>query len=399
MNTEELLLACLQEGPTPEVARLSPTAWEQLIQEAIRLGVAPRLYGVVKDHPLPEKLRSIYLSSAARNIRLYHELSAVLGALQEAAIPVIVLKGAYLAEAVYGNIALRPMDDLDLLLHQSDLALAERKLLDLGYRSTRTLEIAEECMLHHHLPGLTKAGTAPLEIHWHITRPTGPFQMGVEGLWQRAHPVSIAGKQVLALSPEDLLLHLCLHILHDEFVVGLRPLCDVAEILRHDRHPLHWDALAGRAKQWGLNKCLYLVLSLSRELVGASVSDEQLSIFAPTDLDPRFILYARERIFLERQASLPLAPNLARLSRAGRLPDKIVTLLQLAFPSPRSLAAGYRLSPSSRWLYLYYLVRLKDLTIRHGPALRRLWGRDTKLLASERPDDRGNTLIAWLTSL
>ena len=42
-------------------------------------------------------------------------------ALAAADLRAVVLKGAALAQAVYGNLALRPMGDLDLLLHVPDV--------------------------------------------------------------------------------------------------------------------------------------------------------------------------------------------------------------------------------------------------------------------------------------
>jgi hypothetical protein len=61
------------------------------------------------------------LYSALRNMRRCHELSKVLRILQNDGIPVIVLKGAALAEVVYGNIALRSMSDVDLLVKKGSI--------------------------------------------------------------------------------------------------------------------------------------------------------------------------------------------------------------------------------------------------------------------------------------
>ena len=58
----------------------------------------------------------VYLASAHRNLRLFGELRQILRAFNAAGLSVIPLKGACLAEMIYGNIALRPMVDVDLLL-------------------------------------------------------------------------------------------------------------------------------------------------------------------------------------------------------------------------------------------------------------------------------------------
>ena len=48
-------------------------------------------------------------------------------------IPVISLKGPWLAERLYGDAALRSCCDLDLLVHRSDIAAAEDLLTELGF--------------------------------------------------------------------------------------------------------------------------------------------------------------------------------------------------------------------------------------------------------------------------
>ncbi len=143
--TDELLCYCLsmetETIKTDRLEQLSTSEWERLLQQADRHGVTPLLYHRLKtlgsDANIPvsilQRLRKTYLTSAARNVHLYHELSNVLAVLQKADIPVIVLKGAHLAEIVYGNIALRPMSDTDLLIKRQDLARSQQKLLETGY--------------------------------------------------------------------------------------------------------------------------------------------------------------------------------------------------------------------------------------------------------------------------
>src|SRR5271157_4682345 len=123
----KLLLYCLRVVPDEmgdgRLESLSSSDWDVLIEESGRYGVAPLLYRRLRtfhsEIPIPAnvmaRLRHIYLQSAGRGMHLYHELGKVLRPLRHANIPVIVLKGAHLATIVYGNIALRPMGDVDVL--------------------------------------------------------------------------------------------------------------------------------------------------------------------------------------------------------------------------------------------------------------------------------------------
>ena len=82
-------------------------------------------------------MHKAYVHNAIKNLELYHEISKVLAALQDNAIPVIVLKGAALAALVYPNIALRPMRDVDLLIRDDDIWSVDKIILQLGYENIR----------------------------------------------------------------------------------------------------------------------------------------------------------------------------------------------------------------------------------------------------------------------
>lgn len=69
-----------------------------------RKGGARELSDFVSDY-----LQSDYLHSIRKNTLLYHELAKVLSNLRQVSIDVIMLKGVYLADQIYDNIALRVM--------------------------------------------------------------------------------------------------------------------------------------------------------------------------------------------------------------------------------------------------------------------------------------------------
>lgn len=70
-----------------------------------------------------QKLREDYYLSAVRNTLLYQELAKILATFNDAGLPVIVLKGAALAQEMYGNIALHPMTDI-IRSHSSSASLS-----------------------------------------------------------------------------------------------------------------------------------------------------------------------------------------------------------------------------------------------------------------------------------
>src|SRR2546427_958562 len=106
-EAREILLALLRGEPAGAVP---PAGWEEIALLADRHGVAPLLHqrlktlraGVPED--ILESLRAKYRQNAIRNLRLYQRLGELLARFHQEDVPAIVLKGAYLAEHIYGNV-------------------------------------------------------------------------------------------------------------------------------------------------------------------------------------------------------------------------------------------------------------------------------------------------------
>ncbi|MFM7326680.1 MAG: nucleotidyltransferase family protein, partial [Nodosilinea sp.] len=151
---------------------------------------------------------------AARfNLTLVRELKTILAALNRATIPVIVLKGAYLAQAIYPQLHLRQMGDMDLLVPQERVVEAYALVQSLGYQvyrqhlddvsDTPAVMVGENS--RHHLTPLGKAPGLPLvELHWTLCDADEAADFSLAELWQRAQPITLAGEPALArLSAAD----------------------------------------------------------------------------------------------------------------------------------------------------------------------------------------------------
>ncbi|HHT9124388.1 MAG TPA: nucleotidyltransferase domain-containing protein [Candidatus Brocadiia bacterium] len=413
-NIDELLLYCLSKetdkAMAERLAQLSPSDWECLIQQSVRHWVAPLLYqrlnaldtATTIPADIAQRLREIYLQCALKNSLLYRELAKVLGTLHDNNIPVIALKGIHLAEVVYGNIALRPMSDVDILVKKSDLTRVEEKLRGAGYAlmTYRKYNKAwlEKYNCHFIFTPLIKSGANGgrlyLEVHWHVQRPDSPFKLDVDYFFERAQPVTIAGIAVLALSPEDLLLHLCINSVKDRFSLGLRAFCDISETIWHYQGRIDWEQLQKRVSQWGARKPVYLIFCLARKLLGAGVPDDVLDALKPDGFDPRVETWAREHIF-DKHESPPITTSNLSLWRLKRFRDKVRFFITRVFPHPKNMEILYSVPANSRRIYLYYPAHLKILLRNHGKSAWRLLRRDKKAMAKAR---RVNNLADWMES-
>jgi hypothetical protein len=384
---------------------LSGSDWEVLIEESDRHSLTPLFYQRLKafppDSPIPDwvrrRLRLLYLQNAGRNMNLYHGLGKVLEVLGKNHIPVIALKGAHLAELVYGNIALRPMVDLDLLVKKKDLPGVEEKLLEMGFAPAEPQKKMTEN--HHHVVYRWPGKEIYIEVHWNILGSAYPFNVDTEGLWNRARPAVVDGLEILVLCPEDLLLHLCLHTARDLYQTGLRPFCDLLEIIRRNENKMDWDHVFLRSGQWGIEKFVYLTLNMTRELLGADVPEDLLKTIRPPDFQERIMDWTREQIFTvrtENSANLLLSPNVAQLWGNERLQGKASLFLKRTFPSPEEMVKLYPSASGSVWIYFYYLVRLRDILLRHSRQVWRLLRRDEAMQALAKQENNFISLKDWL---
>lgn len=414
IQVDEFLLDCLRAKPdeTAEIVRrgapLSESDWKELIRQAIRHGIAPlfyhRLRTVLPEMTIPPeatgRLRAAYLENAARSIWLFNHLGQVLKLLHRETIPVIALKGAHLAELVYANHALRFMGDLDLLVKEDDLMRVDALLLEMG--CTPTVQQRIVAPDNNEFVYIMPKRDVCLEIHWSILSAQFPFAIDTAGLWQRAQPAVIVGVETLVFSPEDLLLHLCLHagVTHG-FEPGLKLFCDIDEILRHDEKGVDWELVQSRAREWGAEKCVYLMLRLSRDLLEVPLPPGLLETLRPADFDERFVALARDQIFSRKDRTGPplsMWPAVAGFWGAPRLRDKVRLFLKGFFLPREAMARLYPAPVDSVRIYFYYIVRLRDLLRVYGRDVWR-WLRGSREMQTLAQEGRDITALKdWLTS-
>jgi hypothetical protein len=404
-----LLLACARANlSADELQRIAQELshpnldWNYLTAAACAHGVAPLIYHnlhrsrVTRVLPLraAETLGNSYYGNAARNSFLYGQLRNVLNAFREKKIEVIVLKGAALAETVYPNRALRPMSDIDLLVKKEKLTEVETKLLDLGYilqDRAKGKEFYQE--RHYHLV-FSKKPDIDIEIHWHVKRPTGAFEIDIDELWKSVQPIRLAGVEALILSPEALLLYLCQHFWKHKLNGGIRPFIDIAETNRFYDGKINWREVARLSAAWQMNPCAYLGLSLAKDLLDASISESFLKELKPGNFDNAIMEWARERVLGYGESS-PFSRDLLQLVWKGYGFNDRLRALQNVF-SPRAVVRG---SFYSSAIYLGYPRRIKYLLTRYGPVIWHLLSGDQKIKAAAEREDNQQRLTKWLSEV
>ncbi|MEZ4728996.1 MAG: nucleotidyltransferase family protein [Caldilineaceae bacterium] len=404
------LLDCLKQPQCAE-ADLPSTLhavldWAAIVQLADQHGVTPLLYARLQQRPslwssVPAAVQTHcqqrYLDSAYRNLQLYQHGLTLLKALRQAGLAVIVLKGVYLAYTVYGDRALRPMADVDILVKHADVPAVEAVLQASGYTLSDWKHRTWCLRNHYHLSYWNPITAITIEVHWHIQRPTAPYPINVDVLWQQAQPVTMVGVQTQALSHEHLVLHHSLHIAKHGFAVGLRPFCDLAIILAQFGQQINWSQVQAEAQRWRINKALYLALYFTHEFLGAG-SAELLATLKPALLDPAILITAREQILTLGSGGNRLSTDFLQLWENESGQNKLMQLVRRLFLPPDLMSSIYGMAPDSWLVYLYYPVRLVDLLLRYPALTRRLLRRDAATLTLAQRTTKVDTLREWLAT-
>ena len=366
----ELISAQANRPSAAQLAALSPHQFEALLQLAEQQDVTPLLYAKLKvkgmetavSLPVLNTLRHNYQLNTVRNKSIYRELKQLADALQAASIPTIVLKGGFLADAVYGAIGERVVGDLDLLVPKEAMPQVITISEYFGYVPTKPVVLDMILDQRHHIPPFTNSAI-PLEIewHWHIVRPT-PHAFPVTELWQRAIPTTIAGIEALMLSPEDLLLHIADHLsYHHEFSFGMRSLCDIAAICERYRDTIQWDVFVNRANQWQWERGVFLALQLAKNKLGAVVPPDVLTQLRPDDFVDELLETAVSQLFTNPIEFQYIPTALRNLEKAQGITDKLNIIRHSLFPSPALMVERYGIAPGSmNWIQLH-LFRWGDL--------------------------------------
>ena len=372
MHPRARKLVGMLSGSRIEPASLDLADWTQIVALAAEQGVAPVLRSRLKDSgavPPPEaalQLREAYLANVALNMRLLRERDRILVALRAAQISVIPIKGASFAEALYGDSALRPMADIDLWVQRSHLDDARAVMRTLGYASRAKVD--RPPALQDVLTGETQMvrPSGPLvELHWNLfpgewLRHTA--RVDERTIWERSRPRD--GEQVRELSPEDAIIHLCVHLAvnHQMSGIGLRTLVDLDYARRE--WAVDWAVVAQRARLWRVSCATWLVLNALAALLGDPEHELPLPALEPSPWRRRMINRFASPGRIADGLALSGGPKrfLLLLLLVDRPKDALLLIWRAAFPErlwltlrhERPNAAGVRL-----WLlHAKHLLRM-----------------------------------------
>ncbi len=254
-----------------------PIEWESVLRLAEQHGTSSLLYqnlARLADAIPPAVLTSLrqrYERNVHKSLFLTRELIRILDCLDAIGVEVIPYKGVVLSEVYYGDMAMRQSGDMDLFVRKRDVARTKSAVRDLGF--TPRVPIPEDAEADYIASGYectfdSPAGKNLLELQWALQPRFYAVDFEMDGLFERAVNVALAGRSVRTPSPEDLLLVLSVHAA--KHVWGrLIWLCDIAQILK--RENVNWKWVQSQAQELGIERILHITLLLANRLLATAI--------------------------------------------------------------------------------------------------------------------------------
>lgn len=376
-----MLRCCLFHDGDP--CDVPPNNWDAVVTASRKHFVAPLLYLSLRNKEgvpssVISRLEAMYHSNLKSNIRRLNKLAEFLNALQNDHIPSVVLKGCFISESIYENVGARIFGDADIMVKPEDVDRAHRCLTKVGAFSPES--------------------GPPVDLHWYLE---DALNLDMDRIWSRIQPAVIGGISTHGLSPEDLLIHLCLHMgfHHNYEFGGLRSLCDIREIISRHGDRLDWGYIASTATNGEFAKAIYLPLHLAKTLVSAQVPEDALSSLCPDPILTEPVQWALSQMFHTKpfDESPALSPNFWSLWASGSLWKKVVSFLKLLYPDRKYIAQKYPTSPRSMKTYFYYMVRMKRHIFKYLSVCTRIIMNESEMKRILERERRNIHMRAWMT--
>jgi hypothetical protein len=261
---ERLLCLCARQDFLPEhrraveeLRRSAAIRWDLLAAAAGRHGVLPIVGANLRtcDAGLPADLALRFelavLENAAVRERDAARLADGLARLREVELEAMLLKGTALTLSVYTEPWVVTSQDIDLVLRPTGPGWAKGK--------------GREKEVRYAL--YTNGVECDLETHHDVTM-NGVLPVDFPRIWREALPADFRGQPAWRMSPEDLLISLCINCCRKHF--RLKGLFDVAETLRRGEH-LDWQRLGGLAREGRCEGIVWTALVTARGALGAAL--------------------------------------------------------------------------------------------------------------------------------
>jgi hypothetical protein len=316
-NEDKILLLCARTQLNPEIkVKLIKLLnidldWDYLIQRAFQHKLMPLLYWNLKEfkEEVPENvlkcLKENFNRNVKKNLLMLGELLKLLNLFEKHGLNVIPYKGPLLAIYAYKNLALRQFDDLDIFVHKNDVLKVKEILISYGYNPQFELKGFKERRFiksQREYKFKNPENKISLEIHWHFQGVS--FSLSDDPLFlgdpENVEIVKISNKEISSLSPENMLLILCIHA-SGHYWDRLSWICDISELIQS--YEINWGYIIEKADKLGIKRLILVNLCLAVDLLDLNLPNTIHKHLESTTI--QYLTFkVKKRIFMPNSDSL-----------------------------------------------------------------------------------------------
>jgi hypothetical protein len=271
-SAEQLLVLHAALDPAPAAA----AAWQRW-REAVEFDdvdhgstrLLPLVYrnlgAKAFDAEVAGRLKGLYRRSWSHNQLIFKRAAEAIAVLEREGIETLVTKGASLALLSYGDVGVRPMDDIDVLVPIERTAAAIEALSGAGWSPAHE-EPLDWTEVHHSLD-FASTDSGHVDLHWFsLWQPASDKE-----LWRASVSLELAGAATRAPCPADQLLLACVHGTPWSPLPPFRWIADAVTVIRAGGERLDWDRFAAEAERRRLTVATAAALAYLREEFDAEV--------------------------------------------------------------------------------------------------------------------------------
>lgn len=364
---EQLMLSAirlypnLQQTDKTNQLILNVKDWKIFQEQIMQRGMGPLFYKKLdslsnKDHIPPqirESLKQNYFRTLSRSMLLYAHFKEIASRFEKEGLAFIPLKGVFLSDTLYKDIALRQFSDMDLLVHPEDGPKALLVLNDIGFRAAVDLQselIKSFVEVIHYMPMIRK--DVSVEIHIKLHTRKAEYFVDPEKIWAKSVPEMFQGQKINRMHPYDMLIHLCVHLDKHFLYSTLQFTCynDVVNWTEHIQSELNWNDFIDRCKEFKAEEAVFRHLIIAREYYDLKLPENIYSKYKYL-LDKKcrklFVYHLRGKKVLTSAVDT----HLGNMNQIDNL-SKIKYFFDVVFPKAGFMIGTYKIR--HRWMVPFY---------------------------------------------
>lgn len=373
-----LILAC-SKGPitrdtreTIAILLKKELNWDYVFRQAERHELIPLLYYNLKitaPELVPEdilgRMDELYLINLKRSMIQASDLLKTILLCRNHEIPVIAYKGVALSQQIYGDIGLRKSSDIDIIVRQQDVTHVKDLLVSRGYTPQISLTpeqekrfIQERCEYNLSHPHKTM-----IEVHWQFFPGNYLSPFKETDIWSGLKAISLEGTEIFTLSPEMLIIALCIHGAKHQWR-ELKQIGDIAGIIESEKD-INWERLVKIAREKRIERITFLGLRLAEVFMKTRLPGFVSDAISRDPAIQSLVSSRIEYMFIKDQ--IPegkIQMVFYWLSVREKIRDKLQVIILLTFKPDHDdwafISLPRALSP------LYYIIRPIRLLFKYG---------------------------------